>query len=267
MVWSIGELVPIGGDSWREVTGPSHLLDPCLLIMMTVSHPFVYFVLNQLLAFFFDRFSYLFHTASLDHWKTPVPYSTPLPSFPSPSPSSRPFRAAGPTPSKSRERTPSPPPLPSHSRPSIRSPSWHVITPSTLPSPSTSTTSDNVQSSSGPSLHRRSSQRSSKSIHKRSSRSPRQRKMTHSLLCLRRQTSSSSLFRSRAEPYPVAMGATSSSEWETTSTTSADVPGTTLSASETEEDEDEEDVFTSPGEEEYDGDTNDEIVRSRRVSV
>ncbi len=45
------------------------------------------------------------------------------------------------------------------------------------------------------------------------------------------------------------------------------MPGTTLSASETEEDEDEEDVFTSPGEEEYDGDTNDEIVRSRRVSV
>ena len=93
--------------------------------------------------------------------------------------------------------------------------------------------------------------------------------MTHSVLRLGRQTSSSSLFRSRAEPYPVAMGATSSSEWETTSTTSADVSGTTPSASETEEEdeEDEEDVFTSPGEEEYDGDTNDEIVRSRRVSV
>src|SRR5258708_37805253 len=44
MVWPIGELILIGGDSWREVTSPSHLLNQCLLIMMTMSHPFVYFV-------------------------------------------------------------------------------------------------------------------------------------------------------------------------------------------------------------------------------
>src|SRR5260370_42686210 len=79
------------------------------------------------------------------------------------------------------------------------------------------------------------------------------------------------MFRFQTESH--VTGATSSSEWETTSTTSADVSGTTPSVTDTAEgydDEDEDDggdVVSSPGEEEYDGDTNHKVVRSRPVSA